>query len=187
MVVSLVSVKLSPFFNEAWNTSQRYSISLIGKFLWNSDWCSSLAYLLKEKFTNSRFLFIHLHARFSSAEGRGDIIPRRTWNISQSTAMSNSSSESTSERDQARSDMYSLRLVLGRPLVRFPVGVAPSPIFPWTFWKMKWLDIHSITPFTPGHFVAKYHTVNSLQKSHLCPGLSLGGRRGLPHYKMCWT
>jgi len=35
----------------------------------------------------------------------------------------------------------------------------------------KWLDIQCCTNFTTAHFVAKCHTINSLQKSHLAIAL----------------
>jgi len=54
----------------------------------------------------------------------GGNIPRRTWNISRSTAISDSSSDSTPRWDQAMSEMQSLHLGLGRPLGRFAVGLA---------------------------------------------------------------
>ena len=61
--------------------------------------------------------FIHFHARFSSSEGCGGNIYRRTWNTSRSTAISDSFGGSTPRRDQARSEMQSLHLGLGRHLV----------------------------------------------------------------------
>ena len=67
---------------------------------------------------------IHFYARFSSGEGRGDSSPRRTWNTSRSTAISDGSAGSTPRRDQARSEMHSLHLGLGWSLNRFSVGLA---------------------------------------------------------------
>jgi len=67
---------------------------------------------------------------------------------------------------------------IGRPLGRFPVVVA-SRIDPAAFWTHgrtmldkislfeKCLDIQGCTNFTAAHFVAKCHTVNSSQKSHI--------------------
>ena len=65
--------------------------------------------------------FLHSHARFSSREGRGGNSPGRTWNTSRSTEISNSSAGPTPRGDQA---MQSLHVVLGRPLGRFPAGLA---------------------------------------------------------------
>jgi len=67
--------------------------------------------------------FTHCHARFSFYESRGGSSPRRTRNTSRSIGISNSSAGSTPRRYQARSEMQSLHLVLGRTLGRFPVGV----------------------------------------------------------------
>jgi len=66
-------------------------------------------------------IFIHFHARFSSREGRVGNSPRRTWNTSRSTAISDSSAGPTPRRYQT---MQSLHVVLGRPLGRFLVGLA---------------------------------------------------------------
>ena len=66
--------------------------------------------------------FIRFHACFSSREGRGGNIHRRTWNTSRSTSIPDSSAGSTPRRDQARSEMQLLHL--GRPLGRFHVGLA---------------------------------------------------------------
>ena len=50
--------------------------------------------------------------------------PRRTWNISWSTVISDSSNDSTPRWDQAMSEMQSLHLGLGQPLGRFAVDLA---------------------------------------------------------------
>ena len=68
--------------------------------------------------------FIHFHAHFSSKEGREGNRPRMTWNTSRSTTISDSSAGPTPRQNHARSEMQSLHLVVGRPLDRFPVGLA---------------------------------------------------------------
>jgi len=52
-----------------------------------------------------QFLFITRHIRFSSVEGRGASSPRRTRNMSRSTAISDSSAGSTPRRAQGRPEM----------------------------------------------------------------------------------
>ena len=64
----------------------------------------------------SRLLFLR--------EGRRASSRRRTRDASQSTAISDISAGSVPRRVQARSEMYSLHLVLGRPIGPFPVGIA---------------------------------------------------------------
>jgi len=59
---------------------------------------------------------------FLFRESRGSS-PRRTRNSSRSIGISNSSAGSTPRRHQARSEMKSRHLVLGRTLGRIPVGV----------------------------------------------------------------
>ena len=72
--------------------------------------------------------------------------------------------------------MWSLQLVLGQRLSCLPLGLASRKF--WTRCrtnvagisrsKENWFDIQGFTDFTTTHFVAKCHTENALQISHLC-------------------
>jgi len=123
--------------------------------------------------------FPHPAFCFSSGEGRGDTSPWSTRNASRFSATSDISAGST--RDKPVGDVItpSGPWWTSGPL---PVGV-PSRTrlanFSWdilvtwpnhrsyNFYSYKWTDIRGSTNFTAAHFIAKYHVVNSSQKSHL--------------------
>ena len=71
------------------------------------------------------YSFIHFQTVFPQVRAAGAAVQEHSL-TSRSTAISDSSTASTPRRDQARSEMQSLHLVLGRPLGLFPAGLPTS-------------------------------------------------------------
>jgi len=82
--------------------------------------------------TMNKYSFINFHTHVSCEEGHGNNSLSRTRNTSRFSALSDRSAGSIPRPHQARSEIWSLHLVLVRPLGRFSLGVGgriTSPIF----------------------------------------------------------
>jgi len=85
------------------------------------------------------------YTRFSSREASRGSSPSRTQNTWRFSANSNVLAGSTPRRGQARSEMWSCHFVLGRPLGRFPMGLASRTCLANISWDIldTWLNQRS--------------------------------------------
>jgi len=96
------------------------------------------------------FIFPHLFSfqhLFSFIFSTAFPLGRRARNASRSTAISDSSAGPTPKRGQARSEMQSRHLVLGRTLGRFPVGLASRTCLANLSWDVSRAPTTELTTY----------------------------------------